>query len=238
MKDKYLRDSLSEYAGTPDYIKKDEFIRKMRKQTDEVKVSTVKMILIQARYIRIYIWILSVLIFVSPLFGAIRHSFVTPELVTRIMPFFAGFGVFEALRAKMHKMDELENVTLLSGKGAFFARMTAIGVVQYFVIIFISVMLSGVTDVSCLYMAVQLLLPYTITNTVCFILERTSFGRDNVWSCIAVSGIVFALRETVIRMPGLLRIDRRALVFTVLVLLALQFVEFNKTVKTERFSWN
>ena len=54
MKDKYLRDSLSEYAGTPDYIKKDEFIRKMRKQTDEVKVSTVKMILIQARYIRIH----------------------------------------------------------------------------------------------------------------------------------------------------------------------------------------
>lgn len=238
MKDKYLRDSLSEYAGTPDYIKKDEFIRKMRKRTGDVKVSTMKMILTQARYIRIYIWILSALMFVSPLFGAFRHSFVNPELVTRLMPFFAGFGVFEALRAKMHKMDELEAVTLLSGKGAFFARMTAIGVVQFFVIAFISIMFSGTTDGSCLYMAVQLLLPYTITNTVCFILERTSFGRDNVWSCIAVSGIVFALRETVTRMPGFLRIDRRAFVFSVPVLLAIQFVEFNKTVKMERFTWN
>ncbi|MBQ8951935.1 MAG: hypothetical protein IJ065_12410 [Eubacterium sp.] len=238
MKDKYLRDSLSEYAGTPDYIKKDEFIRKMRKRTGDVKVSTMKMILTQARYIRIYIWILSALMFVSPLFGAFIHSFVNPELVTRLMPFFAGFGVFEALRAKMHKMDELEAVTLLSGKGVFFARMTAIGVVQFFVIAFISIMFSGATDGSCLYMAVQLLLPYTITNTVCFILERTSFGRDNVWSCIAVSGIVFALRETVIRMPGFLRIDRRAFVFSVSVLLAIQFVEFNKTVKTERFTWN
>ena len=238
MKDKFIHDSLSEIAGTPDYIKKDAFIKKMRKQTGEVKISTVKMILTQARYIRVYIWILSALVFVSPLFGALKNSFVSPELITRLMPFFAGFGVFEALRAKMHKMDELENVTLLSGKGAFFARMTAIGVVQFLVIIFVSIMFSGVSDMSCLNMAVQLILPYTITNTVCFILERTSFGRENVWSCIAVSGIVFALRETVIRMPGLFRFDRRIISFMVPVLLMIQFVEFYKTVKRERFSWN
>lgn len=238
MKDKYIHDSLSEIAGTPDYMKKDAFIKKMRKQTGEVKVSSIKMILTQARYIRIYIWILSALILVSPVLGALKHSFVDPELIARIMPFFAGFGVFEALRARMHRMDELENVTLLSGKGAFFARMTAIGVVQFFVIIFISIMFSGVSDMSWLNMVVQLIIPYTITNTVCFILERTSFGRENVWSCIAVSGIVFALRETVIRMPGSLYFDQRAISFAVPVLLAIQFVEFYKTVKRERFSWN
>ena len=238
MKDKYIHDSLSEIAGTPDYMKKDAFIKKMRKQTGEVKVSSIKMILTQVSYIRVYIWILSALILVSPVFAVLKLSFVNPQLVTRLMPFFAGFGVFEALRAKMHKMDELENVTLLSGKGAFFARMTAIGVVQFLVIIFISIMFSGVSDMSWLNMAVQLIIPYTITNTVCFILERTSFGRENVWSCIAVSGIVFALRETVIRLPGILRFDQRIIGFAVPILLAIQFVEFYKTVKRERFSWN
>ena len=238
MKDKYIHDSLSEIAGIPDYMKKDAFIKKMRKQTGEVKISTFKMILTQVSYIRVYIWILSALILVSPVLGAIKHSFVDPELITRIMPFFAGFGVFEALRARMHRMDELENVTLLSGKGAFFARMTAIGVVQFFVIIFISIMFSGVSDMSWLNMVVQLIIPYTITNTVCFILERTSFGRDNVWSCLAVSGIVFVMRETIKNMPGILKIDHRVFMLLAAVLLVLQVVEFNKTVKMEKLAWS
>ena len=238
MKDKYIHDSLSEIAGTPDYMKKDAFIKKMRKQTGEVKVSSIKMILTQVSYIRVYIWILSALILVSPVLGALKHSFVDPELITRIMPFFAGFGVFEALRARMHRMDELENVTLLSGKGAFFARMTAIGVVQFFVIIFISIMFSGVSDMSWLNMVVQLIIPYTITNTVCFILERTSFGRDNVWSCLAVSGIVFVMRETIKNMPGILKIDHRVFMLLAAVLLVLQVVEFNKTVKMEKLAWS
>lgn len=238
MKDKDLRKALSEYAGTPDYMKKDAFIKSMRKDMNDVKVSGLKMVLTQARYIRIYMWILSVAILIIPLFSTGKTVKNVMNIMTMIMPFFAGLGVFEAMRAKMHKMFELESVTLLSGKGAFFARMVAIGSVQFVVITFVSIIFSRSMDSGVIMIAVQLIIPFALTNTICFILERTSFGRDNVWSCLAVSGIVFVMRETIKNMPGILKIDHRVFMLLAAVLLVLQVVEFNKTVKMEKLAWS
>lgn len=238
MKDKDLRKALADYVEMPDYMKKDAFIKSMRKETQDVKAGSIRMILTQARYIRIYIWILSAALFVGPFFCTSATYKDVLEIMAMVMPFFAGIGVFESMRAKVHKMHELELVTLLSGKGAFFARMTAIGFVQFAAIIFASIILSKSVESGMLMIAVEMIIPYTVTSIGCFILERTSFGRENVWGCLAVSGIVFVMRKTFIQMPIFLKIDHRVLVLTAFVLLVVQAVEFNKTVKMEKLAWS
>ena len=195
MKDKDIKNILSEYAGNPDYLKKDAFIRKMHKESRSVDVSVFKMIAVQAGHIRAYIWFVFAFILIRPMFNSASELPYTLEMFARIMPFLSSIGIFEAMRSRMHNMSELEMTTLLSKQGTFFARMIIIGSVQFAVIAVLSVVFSMGIGIDAISVGTGLLLPFTLTNILCFMIARTQFGRENVWFCIPVSGLVIAIRE-------------------------------------------
>jgi len=239
MKDKDIRNVLSEYAGSPDYLKKDAFIRKMQKESRNAGVSVFRMIAVQAGHIRAYIWFVFAFVLIGPMFNSVSALPTTLEVFTLIMPFFSSIGIFEAMRSRMHNMSELEMATLLSKQGTFFARMIIIGSVQFAVIAVLSVVFSMGIGIDAISVGTGLLLPFTLTNILCFMIARTQFGRENAWFCLPVSVLVAAIgRYAVVNMSFATRIDKRVWTLLALALIVLQISEFYKTVKTERFSWN
>ena len=238
MKDKDLKKALKEYAGSPDYMAKDAFIKKMQKENASEKVNVFKIIAVQAPYIRFYVWIISAFLLITPMLTSVRALPYTLDIMAEIMPFFAGIGVFEAMRSKMHDMSELETATLLSKRGAFFARMITIGIVQFAVILVSSIVISLGTGNDVLSIGTQLLLPFAVTNIISFMVERTQFGRENVWSCLCVSGVVFVVRQAIANKTTWLQGNTGVLVAITIILIVIQIAEFAKTVKTEKLSWN
>ncbi len=231
MKDKDLKIILTEYAGNPGHLKKDTFIRSVTKDAGKEHVSTFKMIAVQAGYIRVYVWLISIAVACLPLFGADMFRFAILDVVADLMPFVAGVGIIEAMRARMYDMTELESVTLLSGKGVFYARMILIGVVQFALIPVSAVLMAFADTGSVIDHCVKLVLPYCITAIICLIVERTRFGRENVLVCLAVAGAVFAIRQSLVSFA---RYDPGSLTLTIAaeVLIIVQIFEFYKTVRT------
>ncbi len=240
MRDKDLKRELQEYAGDPDFVKKDEFIRSIKKNSAGKPVNLFTMILVHARYIRAYIWLLSLCILAFAI--SVNDGIFIDKIkaLSDFMPFFAGLGIIEAFRARVNKMNELEKVTVFSGKGVFFAKATAVCFVQFITIILASVLLRLSLGAGILYSSMQILIPFLITNILCFIVERTSFGRENEWSCLGVAAAVFLVKR--ITLGGLdmfFYLDMWVVFVITIVLLAIQIYEIVKTVKLEeKLSWN
>ena len=240
MRDKDLKKALKEYPGNPDFVKKDDFIRSIRGNDVKKPVNIFNMILVHSRYIRAYVWILSVCILAFA-FSINEDFFINKvEALANFMPFFAGLGIIEAFRARVNKMNELEKVTLFSGRGVFFAKATAVCFVQILTILLASVLLRLSMGVGMIYSCMVILIPFLITSIICFIVERTSFGRENEWSCLGVAAAVFIVRRiTFGGMNFYFFYDMKVLLLITIVLLAIQIYEIVKTVKLEeKLSWN
>lgn len=238
MKDRELKDALKAYAGTPDPFRKDAFIRSVAEKEKRKRATIPAQIFVQARYIRVYAWLTAVVIVLLPLFEASVKFAPLFKVAADVMPFLAGLGVIEAMRAEAHNMAELEQATLLSAKSAFFARMILIGAAQFAAILAAAALFSKGEAGSMLTAGINLILPHCVTNILCFVLERTKFGRENVWSCFAVAAGVFLLKLIVETTAASFTPDNSLLLLLTAVLIVIEIVEFKKTVNTEELSWN
>ena len=106
MRDQDIRELLQGTSGAPDAKAKDRFLRQIRRQQEASHMSLTKILLIQFRYIRKRVWLASLLILILSLTVTIDLSFDRLTAVSDLMPFLAGLGMLEALRADMHGMKE------------------------------------------------------------------------------------------------------------------------------------
>ena len=180
MRDSEIKILLKGYCEAPDNMKKDAFIRSIGKKQQFEKVSFVKMLALQARSIRKRMWIISILLLAWAVFNISGLESEKVEIISKIMPFFACFGMIEGCRAKMHEMSELEGTTLFSAKGAYFAKMAVIAMAHFFTIVLLAVFMPGAHEKGCLIVMARLLIPYIVTSILSMEAERSirSCGKD------------------------------------------------------------
>ena len=244
MRDSEIKILLKGYCEAPDNMKKDAFIRSISKKQQFEKVSFVKMLALQARYIRKRVWIISILLLSWAVFNIGSLESEKVEIISKIMPFFACIGMIEGCRAKMHEMSELEGTTLFSAKGAYFAKMAVIAMAHFFTIVLLSVLTPGAHEKGCLIVMARLLIPYIVTSILSMEAERSirSWGKDNEGIHIAipfcVALVVFYGREVLYNMHVTDSLDASKVMMLLALALIFQTIEVKKTVKLEELLWN
>lgn len=181
-----MREALRNAFEAPQPERKREFLAKMRPR----KVSTARMLLTQASYIRKSVWILSVFILLITIIGISRSPDRVVQFLGAVTPFAAAIGVLETYRSYNYQMSELEQATRFSLRSVIYARMLMIGVVNLAVIFLSATVLAARFETSLFLMASKIIIPYLITMSAGLHIERTAFGRNNAYISVAVAAVI------------------------------------------------
>lgn len=187
MNEKDFKRALAESFSAPEPQKKAAFLQRISRFTGR---SRRNIILSQGTYIHKGVWAFSALVFLAAVLFARREPEDAMFLVSLLMPFVAGVGVFATFRSFLYRMNEMEGACLLSFRGILFARFFLIAVSHAVLIILLTVFLYLFGTEGFLLTGSLILIPYLLTSFLCLELERTGAGRERPWLCFAVaSGI-------------------------------------------------
>ena len=251
MRDKELKKLLRDNVTPPDYIKKNNFIRENRSK-EIWHVSTPRLILQQAGYIRKRVWIASLILMAFTAWNILQMTkydlgevYTASERIEKgllsiavFIPFFASFGMIESLKAQIHGVYELEQATIISGKRAFFARMTAVGIVNIITFILVAVFSGFAIGVGILRSAVVIFIPYLLTMILCIEFERFEWARRNAFACI-VPAIIVLFLELYSSIGGCYTMwDMKTLLLIFAALIAVFAYELKRIDMMEEFAWN
>lgn len=169
-KERKLKEMLSAAYEPPEPKHKSEFIKKYRYN----EISSVSFLLSQIRFIRKWVWAVSVVLFaglvVSCEFLIRRQASVW--LISALVPFIAVTAFAESTKSLTYEMDELEKATRFSVKSILLARMEIIGFFHLILFFVLSVIVRGYTGIHFIRNGIYLLVPYLLTNFICMLFVR------------------------------------------------------------------
>ncbi len=233
--DQKLKKELFSAFEAPKPVKKDAFLRTHRRR----EMGNLRWLLTQVGYIRWYIWLGSVGVFLLMLIlgrAAEPRDFWT---VTSLTPLLALLAVSEGSRSRRHGMDELELACRMPVGAAVLARMTALGLFDLVLLGAAAPVLGSWAGRRTLEAGVYLLTPYLLTAALDMELSRRFRGTVGLMYSAAAAGAVYALG---IWIPGdrLYRAEALPLWWGALVLtLAAVVFETYKTVeRREILQWS
>ncbi len=233
-----IRRTLSEAASTPDYNRKDQFIRAYRRTYARTRISTIDIIRNQFGYIRMSVWLISLVALAVAIWGINEDSEVV-FAVSAIMPFVSGIAVFDFLRSGMYEMTELESVTYVSKRGILFARFICIGVAHIALVALLAFIVGKQSSYGCLMTGAMLTIPYLLSSITSMELERTTIGRKNAMGCIIVSAIVSGIMIVLNNERWFFaEINQGVWYIAAIVLIIMECIEIKKTFRWEEYAWN
>ena len=164
----------------PDPAKKEAFLKTaMAGQVIRAtKMTLDRMLLIQVKYIRKTAWFAALLL----LLGTALVTHGKPDSVLQIAaltPLLAFVTEIETRRSYAYGMAELEMTTPFSLRSIRYARFLILGLFDLAVLAGISLLIRKYVAMSVLLTLAHLLLPFLLTMTGAFLLERTAFGRNH-----------------------------------------------------------
>ena len=229
---------ISDSLETPNSSRKDFFIREYRDSFLKKKVNIYELIIQQICYIRIPVWIASLIVLFIAIWGILGNREILFS-VSALMPFVSGVAVLESFRSRMYGMTEMEGVTLVSMRGILFSRIICVGSVHILLLLMLSVILSSNSGYGFVLTGSILTIPYLISSVGSMMLERTELGRKNNYGCLIISAIVSAL-IIIIQNEIVLFSEQFEWMFvmTLVVLIIMEFVEIRKCFMWEDYSWN
>ena len=184
-----LKDALNMAFDAPEPKDKQVFLKNLRPR----EVSMIEMLFQQVRYIRVSVWIMTVVIIALAILGSCMHCEETGELIPVIMPFLAAVSVLENNRSRKYGMSELEMVTRFSLRSVIFARMLILGLAFLFMIAITSPILVMTFGGEMLVTAMHMLIPYLVTMTISLQIERSIWGRRLEYGTLAIAMLITAL---------------------------------------------
>lgn len=238
---KSIKEIIREAEVGPDPLRKDRFIRKYRYPGSERKSSGIEILLHQARYIRVRIWILSVLLLVLSLIWLRREDWNTIRFIAAAMPFISGFGIIESFRSDFYSMNEMEGATKLSVKGACLARIACIGFVHIILIICLSLAAGRRSGYGFLLTGAFITIPYLTSSIIGMEIERTAFGRKSPWIYPGVSAAVAFITLLILRQKPSITIGGLSLALVCMaevVLLIIELYEIRRMTRWEEYAWS
>ena len=210
MRNKRIEQALEDVFAAPCPMGKTAFLKQHRR----CELSYRRLIVLQVRYVRWWVWLLSLVLSGFILITVSRSGKSALWCISALTPFFALMAITENGRAQLYQMEELELACRMSRQSAILARMVAIGLFH----LFLFTLLVAYRAVEVVQAGVYLLTPYFLTVALGLELSRRFRGRDGLVACSAVAVTVSALgplAETV--RPALYQAENLVLWGTVLV---------------------
>ena len=210
MRNKRIEQALEDVFAAPCPMGKTAFLKQHRR----CELSYRRLIVLQVRYVRWWVWLLSLVLSGFILITVSRSGKSALWCISALTPFFALMAITENGRAQLYQMEELELACRMSRQSAILARMVAIGLFH----LFLFTLLVAYRAVEVVQAGVYLLTPYFLTVALGLELSRRFRGRDGLVACSAVAtavSILGPLAETV--RPALYQAENLVLWGTVLV---------------------
>ena len=214
MTNRMLIQALEDVFAAPYPVGKTAFL----KQHHRCELGCRKLIALQLRYIRWWVWLLSLALSGFILITVTRSGEPALWCISAMTPFFALMAITENGRAQLYQMEELELACRMSRQSAILARMAAIGLFHLFLFTLLAPLLAAYRTVEVVQAGVYLLTPYFLTVALGLELSRRFRGRDGLVACSAVAvtvSVLGPLAETV--RPALYQAENLVLWGTVLV---------------------
>lgn len=233
MRNKRIEQALEDVFAAPCPMGKTAFLKQHRR----CELSYRRLIVLQVRYVRWWVWLLSLVLSGFILITVSRSGKSALWCISAMTPFFALMAITENGRAQLYQMEELELACRMSRQSAMLARMVAIGLFH----LFLFTLLVAYRAVEVVQAGVYLLTPYFLTVALGLELSRRFRGRDGLVACSAVAVTVSALgplAETV--RPALYQAENLVLWGTVLVVVIMAAAaEFTLQIKRlGELQWN
>ncbi len=188
--DRKLREQLKEYYRAPAPAEKRDFLRKHAPQ----RTQTMRMLMIQARYISLPVWLLSAAVFAFAVwltFAGVRYDIF--GMVYAVIPFFSMVMLTESMKSCRYGMWELEGSALFSTRSVIMARLLILGIGNMAALAMLATL-----GASPLRQFLYLIVPYQLSAYAGLMLLRRYRGQEGVYLCFAASAAVAVLQEAVI----------------------------------------
>ena len=233
---KDMKEMLRTAYEAPEPLKKQKFLRKLPK----AQISHTEFMLLQAAYMKKWVWIVSVLVLGIALKGA---SFLERNMLgvfSALMPFIALTVTTENTKSSVYGMEELEMASRFSLRSVVLARMGILGGV-HFVLICCLIPVSLQNQIyGPLQAGVYLTVPYLLTVIPGLMAARRIHGKESGYVCAGIAAMVSVVFIT-LGSNGAVYCERYfpwwlAVFFVLMIMLG---AEWRRTIKeTEELAWN
>lgn len=163
-----------------------------------------ELLMIQVRYIRWWVWALSLAVFSRILLLAVRMDKRLLWSAAALTPFLALLVTAENRKSRLYYMEELELACRVSRQSVILARMLVLGIFHLVLLGTLIPLLAAWGDISILQAGVYLLTPYLLTAAMGMELSRRIKGREGMLSCGAAALFVSALQGAAIEIKPVL----------------------------------
>lgn len=234
---KDLKNVLKDAFEAPEPLKKKAFVKKFPLP----RISTVEFMLIQAAYIRIWFWLLSIFVFVIAVVGACFLKRDMLWIISSLLPFAALVAVTENIRSVTYNMEEMEMASRFSLKSVVLARMGVIGGVHLLLLCFLIPLGNMYSAMTLLETGVFMLVPYLASTVLGLWITRKLRGREAIYGCtgfaVIISGINFLLSNMVFPFHYYEYFRKCSVALIVLVIWAIW--EYKQSIqRTEELTWS
>ena len=183
---KDMKKKLQTAYEAPEPLKKEKFLRKLPK----AQISHTEFMLLQAAYMKKWVWIVSVLVLGIALKSV---SFLERNMLgvfSALMPFIALTITIENTRSAAYGMEELEMASRFSLRSVALARMGILGG-AHFVLICCLIPVSLQNQIyGPLQAGVYLTVPYLLTVIPGLMAARRIHGKESGYVCAGIAVIV------------------------------------------------
>jgi len=234
-----LKKELKSAFDAPPPTRKAQFLS----QLDYPKASRTQFIISQLGYIRKRVWILSILLFICTLLGIYFYNVPTSLVwgVSSVLPFISLVSISEIVRSTTYNMEELEMSCKFSFLEVSLVRLGILGVTNFTVLIGITLILMGKTDLGLIRLGIYLTTPYLLSCYGSLFAINRLKSRETLYICGGVTAFV-SLLNTLLTMQINEFFSERYWVHWVIsfiILAALSAKEIVKLIrKMEELQWN
>lgn len=236
MKNKIKR-ALRDAFEAPEPQNKQVFMRNIR----QPGMSCFHFVLVQASYIRKWVWGLSFVIFAVALVGGGFMKTNVMWLLSAMMPYLAVSFIGENIRSEVHGMAELEMASRFSLKSVVLARMGILGVSNLGLLCLLTPLghMDGIHTI--FQTGVYLSVPYLLADAGGLYVVRKFHGKESAYLSMGFAVIVSALPMINRYMEAFLYQQRFFgwWVFALIILFFMTVFESQKMIeRTEELTWN
>ena len=233
---KDMKKMLQTAYEAPEPLKKEKFLRKLPK----AQISHTEFMLLQAAYMKKWVWIVSVLVLGIALKSA---SFLEKNMLwflSALMPFIALTVTTENTRSAAYGMEELEMASRFSLRSVALARMGILGGVHFMMICCLIPVSLQNQIYGPLQAGVYLTVPYLLTVIPGLMAARRIHGKESGYVCAGIAVIVSIAFVT----QGSNGVVYREKYFSwwlaaFFILIIMLGAEWRRTIKeTEELAWN
>ena len=180
---KELKKALKEEFEAPAPTRKREFLRNMQAP----HISYLKFVLLQASYIRKWIWVLSFFIFIIAVIGAGYMDKNMLWCISAFVPLLALSVITESGRSELYDMVEFEMSTRFSLKSVVLARLGILGLANFILIYLLIPFAFRNSQTTLFQTSVYIICPYLLTVFLGLWAVRKIRGKESLYLCAGIA---------------------------------------------------